>query len=155
MTFRIHALDPAPFAPLFALDEAALAAHRALRMTSGADTGWPCRISLRDAPKGTPLLLVNHAYLDAASPYRGTHAIFVGQGAARAHPETGEVPDMLASRLVSVRAFDAAGMMLDAEVTEGRALGPLLADWCARDTTARVCIHTARQGCFLAEARTS
>lgn len=47
MSFRIFGLAPEPFAHLFALSDEELAEHGAVRQVVSADTGFPCRISLR------------------------------------------------------------------------------------------------------------
>ena len=38
----------------------------------------------------------------------------------------GEIPEQLRKRLLSVRAFDASGMMVDADVIEGRLLEEMI-----------------------------
>ena len=55
MTYAIQGLDPAAFAPLFAMGDAELAANRAVRVTAEADRGYPCRVSLQDAARGEEL----------------------------------------------------------------------------------------------------
>jgi len=67
--------------------------------------------------------------------------------------EPGEVPDMLGRRLLSVRAYDADAMMTDADVVEGADLASVLDAWLADPAVRRIQIHTARRGCFMAEAR--
>ena len=52
MTYMIRGLSPEPFAGLFDLDEAALDALNARRVTATADRGFPCRVSLEDAKTG-------------------------------------------------------------------------------------------------------
>jgi len=58
---------------------------------------------------------------------------------------------MLRTRLLSLRAFDAHGMLVDADVVDGRALEPaldrLLAD------AAYVHVHFAKPGCYAALVR--
>ena len=153
MTFRIHALPPAPFRPLFDLDDAALLAMGARRMIADAPHAAPCRVSLADAEPGERLLLVSHHHLDApASPYRGGGPIFVREGAVEATPAAGEVPDMLGRRLLSARVYDADWMMTDADVVEGRDLAGRLAAWFADPAVLRIQLHTARRGCFMATA---
>jgi hypothetical protein len=154
MTFRIQALPLVPFQPLLVLDDAALEAMGARRMTADAPNSAPCRVSLVDAEPGERLLLLNHVHLDApSSPYRAGGPIFVREGAAVATPAAGEVPDMLARRLLSVRAYDADWMMTDAEVVDGRDLPVVLERWFEYPSTVVVQLHTARRGCFMAEAR--
>lgn len=153
MSFRIQALSPALFLPLFDLDDAALAAIGARRMIADAPHAAPCRVSLADAEPGERLLLVNHRHLDApASPYRGEGPIFVREGVVQAVPATGEVPDMLGRRLLSARVYDADWMMTDADVVEGRDLADRLEAWFADPAVSTIHLHTARRGCFMAAA---
>lgn len=50
MSFRITGLDPSPFAPLFALSDAELAARGMRRRFADEPVGFPCRVSLDAAP---------------------------------------------------------------------------------------------------------
>ena len=154
MSFRIRPLPLTPFQPLFDLDDAALMRIGARRMVADAPHAAPCRVSLADAEPGERLILLNHRHLDVpSSPYRGDGPIFVREGAVVAKPDAGEVPDMLGRRLLSVRAYDADWMMTDGDVVEGRDLAGRLEQWFADDRVARIHMHTARRGCFMAEAR--
>jgi hypothetical protein len=150
MTFRISALPPAPFAPLFELSDEALAARGGVRRVADKSPGFPCRVSLRDAEPGETMLLVNFEHQPARSPFRSTHAIYVRRGAVQAHPAPGEVPEMLGRRLLSVRAFDDAGMLLDADVVEGRELEPVVASLLGAREAAYLHVHLARPGCYAA-----
>lgn len=148
--FSIAGLSPAPFLPLFGLGDEALAARGALRMTCDEKPGFPCRITLADAEPGETLLLLNHEHQPAATPYRSAHAIFVREGAREAARYENKVPEALASRLLSVRAFDSADMMIDADVIEGTALAPLIERMFADPATAYLHVHNAKRGCFAA-----
>jgi len=152
MSFRIHALPVASFEALFGLPGDALAARGVLRRTVDAAPGYPCRVSLADAAVGETVLLLNYEHQSASTPYRASHAIFVREGALQAHPAPGEVPDALARRLLSVRAFDAAHMMVEADVVDGRLLAPRLDQMLADPAVAYVHLHHARQGCYAARA---
>ena len=152
MTFRIVALDPAPFAPLFDLSDAELAARAMVRRVAAAYPGSPCRVSLADAAIGETLLLFNYEHLPVASPYRAAHAIFVRAGAVRAHPAPGDVPAVLTRRLISARSFDAGGMMTDADVAQGADIAVLIERLLADPAVAHVDLHNARPGCFAARA---
>ena len=81
MFYRIAGLDPAPFVPLWAMDDEELAREGARRITADADRGFPCRVTLEDARAGEPLLLVHHVHHDVDGPYRSAFAIFVREGA--------------------------------------------------------------------------
>ena len=152
MPFQIHALPAQAFAPLFALSDPELAERKARRMTVTAHPGTPCRVSLDDAKAGETVILVNHAHLVADSPYDASHAIFVRQGAAQAHPAPGEVPDVLKTRLISLRAFDAGGMMVAADVQEGAALPAALETMFGDPEVQQIHLHYAKPGCFAASA---
>ncbi len=153
MTFRISALPLAPFQPLFTLDDDALSALGARRMIADAPHSAPCRVSLADAEPGEALILLTHRHLDdASSPYRSEGPVFVRETAVEARPASGDVPDMLARRLLSVRAYDAEWMMTDADVVEGADLAVRLAQWFVDPRVARIQMHTARRGCFMASA---
>ena len=150
MNFVIEGLDPAPFRRFYGRSEAALAADNIVRMAVDARPGFPCRVTLEDAAPGETVLLVNHEHLPVATPYRSRHAIFVREGADTAARFEDSVPAQLAIRLLSVRAFDGAGMMTDADVVDGHALEPLIARFFADPAVAYLHVHNARRGCFAA-----
>ena len=127
MSYVITGLPLAAFQPLFGLTDAELAARNIIRMPVTAKPGFPCRITLEDAEPGETVLLLNYEHQDAQTPYRSTHAIFVRETATETVSVKDAVPACLSGRLLSVRAFDAAGMMTDADVVEGADLEPLIA----------------------------
>jgi hypothetical protein len=149
MNFRIRGLDPAPFERFFAMNDEELSRHRAIRRIVDEKPGFPCRVSLRDAEPGTPVLLLNYEHLPVDSPYRASHAIYVSSP-ANPFDAVNDVPQALRDRLLSVRAFDAVGMMLDADVTEGVSLTSLLERLFEREDVAYLHAHFARRGCFAA-----
>jgi hypothetical protein len=139
-----------PFTALFALSDEALRAHGARRCIADSKPGFPCRVSLADAEIGEKLLLVNYEHQPADSPFRATHAIFVRENAEQAHPKAGEIPEPLQLRLLSVRAFDGAGMLLEADVVEGRKLEPVIEQMLSNPNIAYLHLHNAKQGCYAA-----
>ncbi|WP_460448167.1 DUF1203 domain-containing protein [Alsobacter sp. SYSU BS001988] len=148
MTFRITGLSAEPFRPLYGLPDAELAARGVLRYAVDAASGYPDRIEMREARPGETVLLLNHVCQPAPSPYRATHAIYVREGAETAYDRTGEVPEVMRSRLLSVRAYDEAGMMLDADVVDGREVEPLIARLFGNPAVAYLHAHNARRGCY-------
>jgi hypothetical protein len=152
MDFRIVALPAGEFAPLFGLPDAELAARGVRRVVADRQPGFPCRVSLRDAAPGETLLLLNHAHLPLPGPYRSSHAIYVREHAAECVPGVNEIPAVLATRLLSVRAFDAAGLMVDAEVSAGADVALLISRYLDDARVALVHIHNARPGCYAAQA---
>ena len=97
----------------------------ALLRVADPSPGFPCRVSLCDAEPGETVLLVHYEHQPAASPFRASHAVYVRRGAVQAHPAPGEVPEMLRRRLLSVRAFDDAGMRGGAGARAGDRAPPL------------------------------
>src|SRR3982751_2550208 len=118
MTYRITGLDPAPYRPLFGLSEQKLAERGVVRMTVPEKPSFPCRVSLTDRDIGESVLLLNHVSHDVANPYRASHAIFVTEGADQAAEFVDEVPPVFETRILSLRGFDSAGMMVDAVLTQ-------------------------------------
>src|SRR5687767_3560198 len=114
MTYAISGLDPAPFLQLYGLNDGELRESGAIRMPVTSRAGFPCRVRLEEASPGEKVLLINHVSHDVANPYRATHAIFVTEGATTAALYRDEIPPVLDTRVLSLRAFDSAGMMFDA-----------------------------------------
>lgn len=150
ISFRITGLAPSLFAPLFDMDDEALAAHRAVRVVADARPGFPCRVGLRDAEPGEEVLLLNHRHQPAASPYQASHAIYVARASGQPAEVVDSVPDMLARRMLSLRAFDERGFIVDAALTDGRELASALQPLLARSDTREVHAHFAARGCFAA-----
>ncbi len=149
MHFRIRGLPLEPFADLFSLSDAELAQRLAVRRTVDEEHGFPCRISLTDANVGDEVILVNYGHLDVASPYRSRHAIYVREGEVP-FDAVDTVPDMLGRRLLSLRGFDAEGMMTAADVVDGRHLENMIERFLADPKTAYLHAHIARPGCYAA-----
>jgi hypothetical protein len=151
MTYSITGLPVEPFQPLFGLPDAELARHNVVRMTADAPVGFPCRILLEDARPGDTLLLLNHEYQPAQTPYQGRHAIFVNERATAPRTFVDEVPDVLTVRkAISLRAFDAEGMMLDADVVPGGEVEGLILRLFENPQAAYLHAHNAGRGCFAA-----
>jgi hypothetical protein len=148
MPFKITGLSPEPFKHLYGLPEAELAAHRARRVVAG-ESGFPERIELRDATPGETLLLVNYDHQDADTPYRASHAVYVREGAEQ--PWTGDhVPEVMRKRLLSLRAFSAEGMMVEADVVDGSEAEQLIERQFANPQVDYIHAHYARPGCYAA-----
>jgi hypothetical protein len=150
MTYRIEGLAPEPFRPLFGMSDDELAGWNARRVKADSPSGYPCRVSLRDAEPGETLLLVNHVSHDAPTPFRTAYAIFVREAAQAPASFTDEVPGYLDRRTLGLRAFDESGMLRAALLAmpgeaDGR-IRELLGD----PDVASVHAHNAAYGCFLA-----
>lgn len=148
MSFRIIGLDPAPFQHLYGLSDAELVAHGAKRYVADKKPGFPDRIEMRDGEPGETFLLLNHVCQPASTPYRATHAIFVREGATDTYAEVGKVPEVMRVRLLSLRAYDADGMMLDADVVDGTQVEPVIERLLAKPGVSYIHAHNAKRGCY-------
>jgi len=148
MTYRITGLSPEPFQHLYGLPDDELAQRGVKRYVVDKKPGFPDRVTMRDAEPGETVLLLNHLSQSAPTPYRATHAIFVREGAALPYDEVGEIPEVMRVRLLSLRAFDAEGMMVDADVVEGAEVEPLIARLFANPAVSYIHVHNAKRGCY-------
>lgn len=150
MTYVVRGLDPAPFRPLFGLTDQQLGERGIVRMTVDSPT-YPCRVSLKDRAIGEKVLLLNHVSHEVANAYRASHAIFVTEGEDEAAEYVDKVPPVFETRVLSLRGFDATGMMADAILTQpGEADAGIrrLFDNPAIET---IHAHNATRGCFSAK----
>jgi hypothetical protein len=150
MSFRITGLDAKPFRHLYGLSDSELAAHGAIRYVAESKPGYPDRVEMRDVEPGESVLLVNFEHQPADGPYRSSHAIFVREGANESYDRVGDVPESMRIRLLSLRAYDAKGMMLDADVVEGDGVETLINRMFEDPNVAYIHAHNARRGCYAA-----
>jgi hypothetical protein len=148
MPFRFTGLAPEQFAPLFALSDSELAARGMRRMVAEAKPGFPCRISLEDAEVGERLILLTFDHQPAHSPYKASGPIFVREVAREAYDRVGEMPEVLPGRLLSLRAYDAGDLMVEADVVEGAGAEAAIDRFFARDDVRYIHVHNARRGCY-------
>lgn len=152
MDFQISSLDVDQFRQFFGQDTGELAQMGVLRSVADSEPGYPCRVSLQDAAVGERVLLMNYEHQSAPTPFRSSHAIYICEGAARARPAVNEVPEMFRHRLLSLRAFDSAGMIVNADVADGGRLESMLECMLSDPSADKVHIHNAKLGCYLAVA---
>lgn len=151
MTFKVSGIKAEKFRDFFTMSDAELAANNMTMMVADdSNPGFPCRVSLGHATPGERVLLTNYEHQPAASPYRSAHAIFVAESSAEANIEPGEIPEPLLVRLLSVRAFDADHLMVDADVIEGSDADAIFTRFFENDQVEYLQVHYAKRGCFAA-----
>ena len=150
MHFRIQGLPAARFLPLAGLSEQELAARGVHRRVAHQSPGFPDRIALRDAEPGERVLLLNFEHQPAASPYRASHAIFVIEGEQDTFDAIDVVPEVMRRRILSLRAFDEAGMIVGAELSDGKEVERVLEALFGLHETAYIHAHYAKFGCYAA-----
>ena len=150
MSFVIAGLPVETFLPLFGLSDAALVAHGAIRQTADDDGRYPCRVTLEDIPAGQSLLLVNFEHQAAPTPYRSNYAIFVSEAARESPRFEDQLPPVLRGRPIALRAFDADGMLIGAELALNDDVAEAIARRFEDPAAAYLHAHNAAYGCFAA-----
>lgn len=150
MTYQIAGLPREAFLGYFSMNADELEKCGALRVTARADGRIPCRISLEEAREGESVILLNFASHDVANPYRTAYAIFVREEAVQAEPWIDSLPPVFADRPMSLRGFDAGGMLIDAKLAASGEIGKEI--HALFDNAGIECIHAhnAAYGCFAA-----
>lgn len=150
MTYAVTGLPLEDFAPLFGLSDAVLAERGIIRRTADAKPGYPCRITLQDAEPGDTLLLMNFESHDADTPYRSAYAIYVNEAATATACLADALPQVMEKRTMALRVFNAAGMLIGAELAAGDALDPAIRRTFDNPDAAYIHAHNAAHGCFSA-----
>ncbi|HUD29650.1 MAG TPA: DUF1203 domain-containing protein [Novosphingobium sp.] len=150
MTYRIAGLPRSAFADYFGRTAEELGERGARRVIADADRGFPCRLTLDDAPTGESLILLNFTSHDVANPYRSAYAIYIREHGEEAEPLVDSLPPVFAGRTLSLRGFDAEGMLHAASLAgpdeQDAAIRSLFAD----PLVACIHAHNAAYGCFAA-----
>jgi hypothetical protein len=147
-SFQLSGIDHCLFEHLFELDDEQLADLNIVRRIADASPGFPCRVCLEDADPGAEVLLLNYTHHEVDSPYRSSGPVYVRRGACRRVLPPGEVPAYVTRRVISLRAYDGAGMMVGAEVVPGPEVAAAIDRMLATGAAAYVHLHNAPQGCF-------
>jgi|ERR1019366_6621895 hypothetical protein len=112
-----------------------------------ASPGYPCRQCLLDADIGEELVLVSFDPFTYDSPYRSSSPIFLHKNQCR-EPRLDKISDQQLRRQLSVRAFDNAEMMSDAEVIDGGDLEDVALRLFESSDVAFLHVHNASPGCW-------
>jgi Protein of unknown function (DUF1203) len=151
--FQIVALAREHFEHLFSLSDAELATQGIRRMIVDKNPGYPCRVSLQDAPIGERVLLAPFKHHDVDSAYQSAGPIFAREKAEPAKLRINEIPLMLKHRLLSVRGYDEGAMMKATRVVEGKSLAETIGELFADEDISYLQVHNAGPGCFNCEVR--
>jgi hypothetical protein len=146
--FRLIALPFERFGSLVTLSDEELRTIGVRRLVVDKKPGYPCRVSLVDGEPGEDVLLLPFSHHDVASPYRASGPIFVRVNAQTIKLDVDEIPTMLRPRLLCIRAYDAATMMVAAEVVKGSELEEHIWRLFGDNRVAYLHIHNARAGCY-------
>src|SRR5947209_16697129 len=146
--FKIVGLPLAQFQPLFSLEDNELAQKGARRLNGDTHAGFPCRVSLQDAEISQGVILVPFVHHDVESPHRASGPIFVREAAKQIELAPGEIPEVVAGRVMSVRAYSDKGMMVNAAVTPGKELKSQVEKFLGDAKISYLHLHNAGAGCY-------
>lgn len=104
---------------------------------------------------GDELLLLPYEHHPSASPYRSAGPIFIRRGATQQRLPAGHVPGYVTRRVISLRAYDTQGMMVDAAVCEGSAVQTGIVRCFNDNQVAYLQLHNAMRGCFSCQVNRS
>lgn len=150
MAFQISPLPLTPFNHLFEATPDELAVQNTVRKSVTQRPGFPCRVSLQDAEIGEEVILTHYEHQSADTPYKASHAVYVRVNAQPVELPENEIPQMLRSRPLSLRAFDKAGMMVAADLAEGEALEAVIEQMFLDEQADYIHLHFAKAGCYAA-----
>lgn len=150
MAYRVTGLQRSAFAKYFGASAEELAGMNAIRLTAQADRGYPCRVSLDDARAGESVILLHHVSHDVANPYRSAYAIYIREQACDRAPFVNCLPPSFAGRTLSLRGFDADGMLQDALVAGPDGQEEAIRTLLKMPQVACIHAHHAAYGCYAA-----
>src|SRR5437870_6892912 len=71
-----------------------------------APRGFPCRVCLEEAKVGEEVLLFSYSPFERPVPYRSVGPVFVHARSCAPYGPRASVPELMRSRLISLRAYD-------------------------------------------------
>jgi len=148
MNFQLLALPADQFRHLADLTDTELARLNVQRVVVDEKPGYPCRVSLADAEIGETVYLLSHTHHNVTSPYRAVGPIYVRPDVPTSRPGVNEIPPMFRHRLLSVRAYNSAAHLVEAEIVQGEVLENTIKHLLADTRVAYLHIHNAKPGCF-------
>jgi hypothetical protein len=151
MTYRIEGLRREGFPGLFGLPDRDLARRGARRIIADSKPGFPCRVTLEDAEPGESLILFNHVSHDVPTPFRSAYAIYVRESAAEPACYIDEPPPVFRGRTLSLRGFDAEGMLRGALLALPGEADVGIRSLFERPEIEAIHAHNAAAGCFAAK----
>lgn len=149
--FLIKGLAKKDYLYLTQLSDTELAEQGIIKQTVKGLPGFPCRVSLADGAVGDTAFLLNIQYNDAHSPYAGTGPVYVIPEKDEARLEINEVPDVIFSRMISLRCYDQKDLMIDAFIKEPRTItAEMIQQILENGEIVYIDVHNAIRGCYSA-----
>lgn len=150
---NITALDHNLFTKYFDMSKAELESIGAYLFVADKNPCYPCRVSLQDAEVGETVLAIPYEHHPVRSPYRSTGPIFIRKGVKTAKLGVNEIPKMLRHRLLSIRGYNSASLMVEGDAAAGEELESVLEKQFENTDVKYIHIHNAGPGCFNCEVK--
>lgn len=150
MAFIIQGLDPSLFGSVSDQKQATPTTRLPTYYDVTECPGFPCRITLDDAPLGQRVALVSYQHHEAETAYAQAGPIFVTVGPVSRGHFVDTIPPALSRRKLSLRAYDQDGMMVDACIVDGQMAKPAILALFENPEVTRIDAHNATRGCFAA-----
>ena len=83
------------------------------------------------------------------TPYRSSFAVYVREG-EETYDAIDQVPDQLRRRILAARGYDGDGMLVNADLVDGRELEGKIEQLFAEPRIAYLQLHFAKPGCYAA-----
>jgi Protein of unknown function (DUF1203) len=109
---------------------------------------FPVRCCLTDASADEGVLLLSVKPPCADSPYTAASPVYIHSERCAGYRADGAVPEILCSRLLSLRGYDHGHMITGTEVVQGDQLEAAAERLLATAGTAYLFVHFAGPGCY-------
>jgi hypothetical protein len=109
---------------------------------------FPVRCCLSEEPAAEQVLLLSVKPPSAESPYAARSPVYIHRDACAGREPAGQVPEILATRRLSLRGYDDRHMITGTAVIEGSEVEREAAAMLADERTAYVFAHFAGPGCY-------
>ena len=136
------------FNHLFTLSKSQLREQGVTKILVDNWPGFPCRISLEDAPVGEEVILLPYKHHHTDSPYQASGPIFVRKNAMAPELKENEIPKFLNHRFLSLPGYNSSGMMIETDTCQGSELKSMLHIFFENSEVAYIHIHNAKPGCY-------
>ncbi|HEY2627918.1 MAG TPA: DUF1203 domain-containing protein [Usitatibacter sp.] len=87
-------------------------------------------------------------YFEMSDSQLQRHAIYVARSSDQPFDAVDVLPEVILTRLVSVRAFDERDMMIDADVVDGARAAELFDRLLSNPAASYLQVHNAKRGCY-------
>lgn len=113
------------------------------------ESGFPCRVSMKEGKIGETFYLLSFQHLNNHSPYDASGPIYVTLDNEEATLEVNEIPPIVFNRAISLHCYDINSMMIEGHIFEPRTLtSRIIGDILNNEDIFFIDAHNAARGCY-------